>query len=168
MLDSSDPLRPGGVRLCLKQASIAATTTPLLRPTLGPPRAPVNTVRAIKPATNDPHRPVRAALAHGSQTAWPTCSRGPVRPRQTRGDQAPGHLPPLGGAMWAAALSVPHRPTPRVLEAAGGDPTRWHRAVPPPRPSPRTDSGPTCTAVRSVLARTRASRQALLHYSPPI
>ena len=36
------------------------------------------------------------------------------------------------------ALSVPHRPTPRVLEAAGGDPTRWHRAVPPPRPSPRT------------------------------
>ena len=51
MQNSSDPLRPGGVRLCLKQASIAATTPPLLRPTLEPQRAPVNTVRAIKPAT---------------------------------------------------------------------------------------------------------------------
>ena len=56
--------------------------------------------RSSPPQSNPPRLP------HGSQTPRPTCSRGPVRPGWTEGDQALSHPPPLGGAPPAAALSV--------------------------------------------------------------
>ena len=95
--------------------------------------------RSSPPQSNPPRLP------HRSQTPRPTCSRGPVRPGWTEGDQALSHPPPLGGALPAAALSV--------RAATGGAGARgcrrlirgWHQAVPPP--SWASSHDPRCPSV---------------------
>ena len=109
----SHPLRSGPVALA---PAYVGPSPPHNHHSKRAPRAAPRTAlplagRSSPPQSNPPRLP------HGSQTPRPTCSRGPVRPRQTRGDQAPGHLPPLGGAVWCERRS---HTTPR----RGRSPTR--------------------------------------------
>ena len=94
------PLYPGGIGFWLNSTRAATTPSPP-RPPSGRSAPPLALSGRSSPPHSNPPR-----LPHGSQTPRPTCSRGPVRPKWTEGDQALSHPPPLGGATPAAALSV--------------------------------------------------------------